>query len=430
MKTFDRALTIISCCLLALGGSVVQGQDWSQWQGPNRDGKAADFKAPQTWPTELNQKWKVEVGDGVATPVLVGNHLYTFTRQEGSEVIRCLDAATGKELWQDKYDVLPPNGPSASHSGPRSTPAVADGKVVTLGVRGTVSCYDATNGKLLWRKDDFKDSLPRFFTSSSPLITDGSCIVQLGGGDTGGVVAYDLASGNDKWKWTGGGAAYASPTLLTVAGTKMVVAETDNKIVGLAVEDGSLLWETPFPLQGRGGYNASTPVADGNTLIYCGSGRGATAVKIEKDGDGYAAKELWKNPDNSVQFNTPVLKDGMLYGLSANNVFFCNSAADGKTAWTAPLAPSAPGAAAGGQGGGRRRGGMGGGGYGSIVDAGSVLLALTPSSELIAIQPNEKQYTELARIKVADSPTYAYPVISGNRVFIKDQDSVTLYTLD
>jgi outer membrane protein assembly factor BamB len=202
-------------------------------------------------------------------------------------------------------------------------------------------------------------------------------------------------------------------------------------------------------------------------LIYCGSGRGATAVKIEKEGDAFTAKELWKNPDGSVMFNTPVLKNGFLYGLTANNDFFCINATDGKTAWKAPVTPPAPAPAAteaqpasaqatnaqggvqasasapgtnaqasvGGQMGGRRGGGggMGGGGragYGSIVDAGSVLLALTPSSELIAFAPGDKAYTELARIKVSGSPTYAYPVVSGNRIFIKDQDSLALCTID
>jgi outer membrane protein assembly factor BamB len=174
---------------------------------------------------------------------------------------------------------------------------------------------------------------------------------------------------------------------------------------------------------------------DGQTIIYAGSGRGATAVRLEKEGDGFAAKELWKNPDNSVMFNSPVLKSGFLYGLTAGNEFFCLNAQDGKTAWTAPVTPATTAAAGaegqeggGGQGGRGRRGGRGGGGYGSIVDAGPVLLALTPASELIAFQPSDKAYTELARIKVADKPTHAYPVVSGDRVFVKDQDSVTLWT--
>jgi len=188
---------------------------------------------------------------------------------------------------------------------------------------------------VIWRKDDFKNATPKFYTSSSPLIADGLCIAELGGGDNpGGVIAYDLASGKEKWKWTGDSPAYGSPVLMTVDGMKLIVAMTETKIVALTANDGKQVWETPFAVQGRG-YNAATPIVDGQTLIYAGSGRGVTAVKLEKKGDSVAASELWKNTDNSVMFNTPVLKNGLLFGLSAGNDFFCINARDGKTAWTA-----------------------------------------------------------------------------------------------
>jgi outer membrane protein assembly factor BamB len=90
-----------------------------------------------------HQKWKVTVGEGDATPALVGDKLYVFSREQGNEVTRALNAADGKELWQDKYESLGATGPAQGHSGPRSSPAVADGKVVTLGVRGMISCLDA-----------------------------------------------------------------------------------------------------------------------------------------------------------------------------------------------------------------------------------------------------------------------------------------------
>jgi outer membrane protein assembly factor BamB len=437
--------------------------EWPQWRGANRDAKAPDFKAPKTWPKELTKKWRVTVGEGVATPALVGGKLYVFSREESNEVTRCLDAATGKELWQEKYEALGATGPAQRFSGPRSSPTVADGKVVTVGVRGMISCLDAATGKKLWRKDDFQ-AYPQFHPSSSPLIIDGLCIAQLGGRDNGAVVAYDLATGDEKWKWAGESPGYASPVLMTVGGTKLVIAETERRIVAVNAADGKLAWETPYAVQGRGGYNASTPIVDGQTLIYAGSGRGTKAVKIEQQGDSFVVRELWTSPDKSVQFNTPVLKDGLLYGLTAGNELFCVKAKDGQLAWSAPIAKSAeaqpPGAAqtaapaagqspsaplppvasapgdAGGRrpggpgGGGRGGGGGGGGGFGSLVDGGSVLLALTPSSELIAFQPGDKAYTELARIKVAESPTHAYPVLSGNRLFIKDKDSVTLWTID
>ena len=415
-------------------------QDWPQWRGSNRDARATEFKAPKTWPKELTQKWKVTVGDGVATPALVGDKLYVFSREEGNEITRCLDAATGKELWQEKYDALGASGPASGFSGPRSSPTVANGKVVTLGVRGMLSCLDAATGKKLWRKDEFK-AWPRFHPSSSPIIVDGLCIAQLGGQDNGAIVAYDLATGDEKWKWTAESPGYGSPVLMTVGGAKLIVALTERRIVAVMAADGKLAWETPYVVQGRG-YNATTPIVDGQTLIYAGSGRGTKAVKIEKGGEGFVGKELWSNPDKSVQFNTPVLKSGLIYGLSAANEFFCLNAKTGETAWSAPLARAAaggppagaspPGAGGAGQpgGGGRGRGGMGGGGYGSIVDAGSVLLALTPSSELIAFQPSDKAYTELARIKVADTQTHAYPIVSGNRLFIKDKDSLILWSIE
>ena len=463
-----RSIPLVSSCLFVCSLTLAPAKDWPQWMGENRDGKAS-FTPPKTWPKELAEKWKVTVGDGVATPALVGDKLYVFSRQEGGEFLRCLDAASGKEIWKsEKHDVLPANGPAQGFSGPRCTPTVAGGKVVTLGLRGAVTCYDAATGKQLWRKEDFKGSLPRFFTSASPLVADGLCVAQLGGNENGGVIAYDLASGEEKWKWTGDGPAYASTMLMTVSGTKMVIAETDKKIVGLGLKDGKLLWETPFAVQGGRGYNASTPLVDGNTLVYAGSGRGVTAVKIEKESDAFVAKELWKNADNSVQFNTPLLKNGVLYGITGNNEFFCISK-DGKTTWKASFASAnaagesprpggppqnaqaggpgggrEPGAGPGGSGGGREggpggpggpgggRGGGGGGrgrGYGSIVDGGSVLLALTPASELVAFEPNEKEFKEVARVKVSSTPTYAFPIASGNRIFIKDQNDVILYAM-
>jgi outer membrane protein assembly factor BamB len=175
---------------------------------------------------------------------------------------------------------------------------------------------------------------------------------------------------------------------------------------------------------------------NGKTLVYAGSGRGATAVKIEKGTDGFVGKELWSNTEKSVQFNTPVLNNGLLFGLTLGNEFFCINSKNGQMAWTAPAAPAAatatpPTAPPPGGGGGRGGRGMGGGGgFVSIVDAGPVLVALTPSSELIVFQPSDKAYTELARFKVADTQTRAHPVLSGNRVFIKDKDSVILWTIE
>src|SRR6266540_5431448 len=160
MMNARRVSALVLSCLSASAVSVVRAQDWPQWRGPNRDAKAAAFNAPKTWPKELTRKWKVTVGLGDATPALVGDRLYVFTRQEANEVISSLDAACGKEGWQDKYEAQGATGPASGHAGPRCSPTVADGKVLTLGVRGTLSCTEAASGKKLWRKDDFSGAAP------------------------------------------------------------------------------------------------------------------------------------------------------------------------------------------------------------------------------------------------------------------------------
>ena len=139
----------IMAMLIVLCASPAWAQDWPQWRGPNRDNHVVGFSAPKTWPKELTKKWKVSVGVGESSPALVGDRIYVFGRQGGDEVAMCLDAASGKELWRDKYAAAAVKGPASGFPGPRSTIAVGNGKVCTLGVGGVVSCLDAANGKVL-----------------------------------------------------------------------------------------------------------------------------------------------------------------------------------------------------------------------------------------------------------------------------------------
>ncbi|HUV66205.1 MAG TPA: PQQ-binding-like beta-propeller repeat protein, partial [Sedimentisphaerales bacterium] len=138
MKTTGSRKIVLAICVVVIGASCAWAQDWPQWRGPDRDGKVAGFTAPQTWPQELKLKWSVPVGQGDSTPALVGDKLYVCTRQGDEEATLCLDARTGKELWNDKYAAQAVTGAASRHPGPRSSPAVADGKVVTLGVGGVV----------------------------------------------------------------------------------------------------------------------------------------------------------------------------------------------------------------------------------------------------------------------------------------------------
>jgi outer membrane protein assembly factor BamB len=381
-------------------------QDWPQWRGMNRDSKVTGFKAPAAWPAELKQEWKVSVGFGDATPVLAGNKIYLNTRQADQEVILCLDAATGKELWKNSYASMAVTGPSASqHPGPRGTPAVSNGKIVTFGASAILSCLDASTGKLVWRKENPTNAFPAFFTGTSPLIVDGMCIIHLGKKDDGQVIAYDLNSGNEKWKWAGEGPSYSSPSVMTIDGKKLLIVITEKNIMALGLTDGKQLWQIATPVQQRF-YNCVSPYIDGQNIYLSGQGTGTKAIRVEKSGNEYVTKELWSNTEVGAKWNTPVLKDGFLYGFTDQKRIYCLNAATGQTAWMDNTVNSD---------------------FSTIVDCGSVIIGLTSTDNLLVLKPDGKAYSEIVKYKVSDTPIYAYPVISGNNIYIKDAETLMKY---
>ena len=140
-------MAAVAGIVILVGASSVLAQDWPQWRGPNRNGKLSGFAAPASWPKELTQKWKVPVGVGDSSPALVGNKLYAFGRQDANEVISCIDAVSGKVLWQEIYPAqFVATGPSSRHPGTRSSPIVVEGKLCVLGIGGILSCVDAATG--------------------------------------------------------------------------------------------------------------------------------------------------------------------------------------------------------------------------------------------------------------------------------------------
>jgi outer membrane protein assembly factor BamB len=381
-------------------------QDWPQWRGINRESKVTGFKAPATWPADLKQEWKVSVGSGDATPVLSGNKLYLNTRQADQEVILCLDASTGKELWRDSYPSIAVTGPSASqHPGPRGTPAISNGKIVTFGAAGIISCLETETGKLVWRKENPSNAFPAFFTGASPLITDGLCILPIGKKDDGQVVAWDLNTGNEKWKWSGEGPSYSSPSVLNLDGRKQVILFTENNLIALNIADGKLLWQVPTTVQQRY-YNCVSPYIDGQTIYLTGQGNGMKAIKIEKSGNEYIPKEVWSNTETGAKWNTPVLKDGFIYGFTDQKRIYCLNAATGKTAWIDNAVNSD---------------------FSTIVDCGSVIIGLTSTDNLIIFKPDPAAYNEIKRYKVSETSIYTYPIIAGDKIYIKDAETLMRY---
>src|SRR6516165_8532712 len=140
---------------LAIALAAAWADDWPQWRGPNRDGIAGAYTEPKTWPEKLERKWKVEVGEGHSSPVVADGRIYLHTRQGEREVVSCLRPENGQIIWQEGYAAPYTVNPAAARHGKgvKSTPVVDSGRIFTLGINGTLSCFDAKTGKPQWRKE-------------------------------------------------------------------------------------------------------------------------------------------------------------------------------------------------------------------------------------------------------------------------------------
>jgi len=403
VMTLSVIITLILFCT-----TISFSQDWPQWRGINRDSKVTGFKAPVAWPAELKHEWKVQVGTGDATPLLVGKNMYLNTRQGSDEVVLCIDAASGKELWKYTYPSVAVTGPAGSHPGPRSTPAFSDGKVVTFGASAILSCLDAKTGKLIWKKENPTNAVPQFFTGMSPLVVDNLCIAHVGTKDNGEVLALDLKTGAEKWKWSGDGPAYASPSVMSIDGKKHLIVQTEKNLIAINLSDGTMIWQVPTPVQQRF-YNCVSPYIDGQTIYLTGQGSGMKALKVEKSGNGYATREIWTNASVGAKWNTPVLKDGFLYGFTDQKRIYCLNATTGENTWTDSAVSSD---------------------FATLVDCGQVLIGLASTASLIVFKPESASYSEVVKYKVSETPVYSFPIVAGNVIYIKDAENLIMFRIN
>ena len=390
---------------------AVAADDWSQWRGAHRDGGAAGFTAPAAWPDTLSLQWKVEVGEGHSSPVAAGDRIYILARQGEDEILRALDPATGKTIWQ-QADRMPYSMHSAATGhgkGPKSTPVVAGGSVCALSISGVLSCRDAATGEARWRRDfsgQYKHTSPYYGAAMSPLVDGGRLIAHVGGHDAGALTAFDARTGKVVWSWDGDGPGYASPIIATLDGVRQVVTQTQNHLIGVTADAGKLLWRVPFETPWV--QNIVTPLLVDGMLIFSGLEQGTFALRPAAGKVDWTTKTVWRNDDVALYMSSPVMAADRLCGFShrRKGQFFCLDPATGGALWT---------------GDGRAAD------QAVVMAVGSHLLALTDGGELLVFEA-AGQGVPVARYSVADSPTWAHPAVVDRDILIKDRTRLARYS--
>ena len=349
------------------------------------------------------------MGAGHASPVISGSRVIVHTRQQTREIVAAYDLESGKQLWQQGVEApYTVNPAAAGHGpGPKSTPAVAGGRVFTLGISGIFSAHDLATGKLVWRKNA-PPTPPLYGTASSPIVDGAAVIAFLGGENAGALTAMDAATGAVKWEWKGDGPGYSSPIIATLAGTRQVIVQSQTKLVSVNAADGRLLWETPIKTPYE--QNSVTPFVVNGLVIYAGLENPTIALRVTaSQGKGWSVTPAWRNDEVSMYMSSPAATGNALFGLSNKNrgQFFAIDAASGKTLWTTK---------------GREAENA------SIVRAGDYLLLATTNSELIVARANATRYEEVKRYSVADSAMWAHPAFAGRTIIVKDVNKLVAWS--
>jgi len=380
-------------------------QDYPQWRGKSGDGSASAFVAPSSWPDSLTRRWRIDVGEGYATPLVIGDTVYVFARRDGNEVLLAIDAATGSERWRSAYSLpYTPSSPTVAHgSGPKATPLFHEGKLFTVGISGILSAFDAKTGKRLWQTAAPAE-VPFYSAASSPVGAKGIVVVHPGNYEP--LTAFDGNTGAVKWR-AGAGGFFMSPLIVTLGGVAQVVSVTQQDVIGVSLDTGTVLWKQTWAGGGMGG---TMPIAYGDTILV-GAGNGLMAFRPSQKDGAWVTETLWQTSDVTFYLSNPVVVGDTLFGLSQRDrgQYFAIDAKTGKVLWL-----GAPRQAA----------------NTAVVKADGLLFLLHDSAELIVVRASQTAFEPLKRYTVAESATWAQPTLSGKRIFVKDVSSLTLWTVD
>jgi len=396
MKRASAGLLIVISAMAA---------DWPQWRGPNRTGISAETGLLKKWPEGGPAVvWKTQgLGEGYSSMSVSQGKIFTQGQRGNTQYVMAFDVATGKKLWET------PNGGAYRErrgDGPRGVPTVEGQRLWAYSADGTLSCLETTTGKPVWTYNavsKYGGSVPHWGISESPLI-DGDRAIVVTGGRGASIVALNKATGALVWKSQSDPAAYSSAMLATFGGIKHLFTFTENGAVGLRADNGELLWR--YSQVANRTANVATPIyRDGHVFYSSDYGTGCALLKLQADGGGVKASEVYFNREMRNHHASSVLVGDYLYGFSSS-ILTAMKFLTGEVAWRDRSV-----------------------GKGSLVHAEGHLYCLSETGVMGLVEATPDGYREKSRFTIAkgERPTWANPVVSGGRLYVRDQDNLYAY---
>jgi len=342
-RAFSKAPMLFVIVVAGVWAGVSPAADWPQWRGANRDGVWTETGLVERFAAaQLPVKWRVAIGSGYCGPTVAGGRVFVMDRvikPARQERVHCFDAETGNSVWSYAYDCVYER--VQYEAGPRASVTINDGRAYSLGTMGHLHCLDVKSGKVLWSHDcrkEYAARVPIWGIAGAPLVEGDLLIVPIGGKDNACLMAFDKATGQEKWRALKDGVSYAAPIVIDQAGKRVLVCITDERIVGLDPQTGQLRWEHPFvPKEME--ITIATPVFDGKHLLVTSFYDGMLLLNVSPD--KLAVEQLWQRRGASEQktdalhccISTPIVLGEHIYGVDSYGELRCLALKTGDRVW-------------------------------------------------------------------------------------------------
>jgi outer membrane protein assembly factor BamB len=389
--------------------------DWPQFLGPTRKGATGETNLAAAWPKEGPPVlWQRKVGQGFSGPVVGAGQLILFHRVEDQETVECLDAVTGKAVWKSGYATRYRDD-FGFDEGPRATPCVEGSQVFTYGAEGMLTCWELATGQKVWSVDtktQFNTGRGFFGVACSPVIEGEAVILNVGGREGAGLVAFERKTGRVLWKATNDEASYSSPVVAAVGGKRRLFAITREALVAADPADGAVLFRHPWRPPMHASVSAAVPlIIDDLIFISASYGTGATLLRFKES----APEKLWSTDEAlSSHYATAVHHQGFLYGfdgradpgMQAESSLRCVELKTGKVRWRESSLK-----------------------VGIVTLAGDQLLVLTEKGELVRAPATPAGFKPTARAQVLPFVVRAHPALANGLFYARSTDKLVCLDL-